>query len=143
VKEDVLTRTIVVMGTIVTIQVAGSEADSQQTIHREEIIERAFGWFRHVEDCCTRFNPQSESMRLTTRIGESVRSVLLYEAVALRWQWRRERRRVRSNCRISCRARFNREYITGRLYKSISSPAKSVIDVCLDPERKVLPCCAR
>ena len=61
------------MGTLVTIRVVRPGA--------EEAIERAFDWFYQVEECCTRFNPESELMQLTAHIGEAVpASAILYEA---------------------------------------------------------------
>src|SRR5712691_4345532 len=80
--SDVYIRTVMLMSTCVTIQVVGHGADQPQSIDRREIVERAFAWFRRVEECCTRFDPQSEMMLLTTRIGVPVPvSALLYEAV--------------------------------------------------------------
>lgn len=62
------------MGTLVTIEVVGAEADAA--------IERAFNWFRAVEDACTRFDERSELMQLVTHVGVPVTaSPILYEAV--------------------------------------------------------------
>ena len=45
-------------------------------------IDRAFAWFRDVESRCSRFDPDSELMRLTGHVGFPVRvSDLLFEAV--------------------------------------------------------------
>lgn len=142
-KEEVFTHTIVAMGTIVTIQVAGSAADLQQTIHREESIERAFGWFRHIEDCCTRFNPQSESMRLTTRIGVSVPvSGVLYEAVAFALAVAEESDGAFDpTVGYTMQERgFNREYSTGQVVQMDIEPGGEVSyrDVCLDPDKKTI-----
>ena len=61
------------MGTLVTIEAAGVN---------ETTIDRAFDWFREVEQVCTRFDPNSELSRLTTRTGAPVPvSRLLFEAV--------------------------------------------------------------
>ena len=35
-------------------------------------VERAFEWFRRVEECCTRFDLGSEIMQLATQIGVAV-----------------------------------------------------------------------
>ena len=87
---DVYIRTVMLMGTWVTIQVVGHAADQQQDIDRRERVDRAFEWFRRVEECCTRFDPQSEMMRLSTQIGVPVPvSDLLYEAVQFAWRSRR------------------------------------------------------
>jgi thiamine biosynthesis lipoprotein len=62
------------MGTIVTIQLPRGGSD--------EALERAFQWFYDIERTCTRFDPESELMRLTARPGEAFpASPLLFEAV--------------------------------------------------------------
>jgi FAD:protein FMN transferase len=67
-------RTAVLMGTLVTIQVEASGSDTA--------VERAFDWFREIEARCTRFDPRSELMRLTVRVGEAVPvSRILFEAI--------------------------------------------------------------
>jgi thiamine biosynthesis lipoprotein len=67
-------RTEVLMGTLVTIDVIAPGSD--------DAIERAFGWFREIEAHCTRFDPQSELMRLTARAGVAVPvSRILFEAI--------------------------------------------------------------
>jgi FAD:protein FMN transferase len=67
-------RTEVLMGTLVTMQVEDPDGG--------EAIERAFGWFREIESRCTRFDPRSELMQLTTRIGVPVAvSPIVFEAV--------------------------------------------------------------
>jgi thiamine biosynthesis lipoprotein len=67
-------RTDVLMGTRVTIEVIAPDT--------EGAIARAFDWFRAIEDTCTRFDPHSELMQLTARIGEAVPvSTILFEAV--------------------------------------------------------------
>jgi thiamine biosynthesis lipoprotein len=67
-------RTEVLMGTLVTIHVVPPGADAA--------IERAFEWFRDIEARCTRFDGDSELMRLSARVGEPVpASAILFEAV--------------------------------------------------------------
>ncbi len=67
-------RADAVMGTVVTIDVHGLDAD--------EAIGRAFGWFHQVEGCCSRFEEGSELMRLSAQVGVPVAvSDLLFEAV--------------------------------------------------------------
>jgi FAD:protein FMN transferase len=64
------------MGTVVTIHVV-SPANTA-----DAAIDRAFGWFHEIERCCTRFNEQSELMRLCARPGVPVPvSAILFEAV--------------------------------------------------------------
>jgi len=63
------------MGTVVTIQVAGPRFDDQLT-------HRAFEWFRGIESTCTRFDPSSELMQLSSRVGEAVSvSTILFQAI--------------------------------------------------------------
>jgi len=70
------------MSTCVTIQVVGHGSNPQQVLDRGESVDRAFSWFRRVEECCTRFDPHSELMQLSAQIGVPVPvSALLYEAV--------------------------------------------------------------
>lgn len=69
-------RSIPAMGTIVTIEALAADDDALPR------IERAFGWIRQVESTCTRFEPDSEAMRLTARFGTAVVvSDILFEAV--------------------------------------------------------------
>ena len=62
------------MGTIVTIEVVRPDAGAA--------IDRALGWFRHVEATCSRFDPQSELFQLTAHVGQAVPvSTMLFEAI--------------------------------------------------------------
>jgi thiamine biosynthesis lipoprotein len=71
-----LRHSFTALGTVVTIHVVGSDSDAR------EAVERASGWFEHVERTCSRFDPDSELSRLCSRIGERVNvSPLLYEAL--------------------------------------------------------------
>jgi len=74
VSEGVTIRTELVMDTLVTISVLSSGA--------ELAVERAFRWFHDIESCCTRFDPNSELMRLTSQVGVPVpASAMLFEPV--------------------------------------------------------------
>jgi thiamine biosynthesis lipoprotein len=65
------------MNTFVSAEIVGDA-----TPEREAAIARALGWFDAVEAVCTRFDPASELMRLTARVGEAVPvSAMLFEAV--------------------------------------------------------------
>jgi thiamine biosynthesis lipoprotein len=69
------------MGTIVTIDVPAHAAPVPGD-DREELVERGFGWFREIERVCTRFDPDSELMRLTRSTGVPVVvSPLLFQVV--------------------------------------------------------------
>jgi thiamine biosynthesis lipoprotein len=70
----VFRRTEVLMGTTVTIDAAGAEA--------EAALQRAFNWFVLVEQVCTRFDPRSELSQLTQNPGAAVAvGPLLFQAV--------------------------------------------------------------
>ena len=67
-------RADAVMGTVVTIDVRSEGAG--------DAVDRALGWFHHVETCCSRFDEDSELMRLSARVGIPVAvSDVLFEAV--------------------------------------------------------------
>jgi thiamine biosynthesis lipoprotein len=71
-------RSAIFMDTLVTASVV-SELPEDAVGGR---IERAFGWFAHVERTCSRFDPESELARLATHTDEPVPvSPLLFEAI--------------------------------------------------------------
>ena len=140
---DVYLRTVMLMGTVVTIQVVGHGADERQASERKEGVERAFGWFHRVEACCTRFDAQSEAMRLTSRIGIPVPvSAILYEAVQFALAVAEESGGAFDPTigRAMETRGFNREYRTSRLIRTTLEPGTSASyrDVRLDPERKTI-----
>lgn len=150
---DVYIRTVMLMSTWVTIQVVGHAADQQQDIDRRERVDRAFEWFRQVEGCCTRFDPQSEMMRLSTQIGVPVPvSDVLYEAVQFAVAVAEESEGAFDPTighPMEMRG-FNREYRTGQVVRTpletelaertLSGPPNPVSyrDVRLDPDRKTI-----
>jgi len=82
VSEDTYVHTAVLMGTVVRIEVVGYGATSEQQAERRRGTERALEWFRQVEACCSRFDPQSELRQLTEHVGVAVpASEMLLEAV--------------------------------------------------------------
>src|SRR5271156_6395950 len=82
VREESFSRSVALMGTVVTVRVVGHGTDSKEAAQREETVERAFEWFRRIEACCTRFEEQSEVMQLAALAGVAVPvSTILYEAV--------------------------------------------------------------
>lgn len=64
--SDVFVHSIALMGTVVTFQVV--DFSSEHTA----LLTRAIEWFRHVEQCCNRFDPSSELCRLSKRVGVPV-----------------------------------------------------------------------
>ena len=66
---DAYVRSTACMGTVVTVHVVGGSAARAD---REQSVARALAWFDQVERVCSRFIPESELSRLSTRIGEAV-----------------------------------------------------------------------
>ncbi len=125
-------RTELVMDTRVTIQAARSGA--------EAAIERAFGWFHRIEECCTRFDARSELMQLLSRIGEAVPvSPMLFESVRFALLVAEETRGAFDPTvghRMEERG-FNREHRTGAIIRTPIASREDVSyrDVQLDPDR--------
>jgi thiamine biosynthesis lipoprotein len=64
------------MGTLVTIRVV------RATSAAEKMVDKAFEWFENVEDCCSRFDEESELREVSAKVGVAVpASPLLFEAV--------------------------------------------------------------
>jgi thiamine biosynthesis lipoprotein len=132
-------RTEVAMDTIVTIQLVRPESSASA----DAAIERAFGWFREIEERCTRFNPRSELMQLTARIGVPVPvSTILYEAVRFALMVAEESGGAFDPTvgrRMEARG-YNKEYRTGRRISSAARPDSdaSYRDISLDPDRRTI-----
>jgi thiamine biosynthesis lipoprotein len=132
-------RTTMAMDTFVTIEISGHAGDAEA----DAAIERAFGWFRDVEACCSRFNPGSELAALTHRVGEDVPvSTMLFEALQFALALAHETggafdptvgRRMQA-------LGFNREYRTGALVETpaTADEATSYRDVHVDPSRRIV-----
>ena len=126
------------MGTWVTIHAA---AAAQPAV--KSAIDRAFQWFYQIEELCTRFNPESELMQLTTQIGVPVEaSDILYQSVQFALMVAEESggafdptvgHRMESSG-------FNREHRTGNIVQTQIVPETTVTyrDVHLDPDRKTI-----
>jgi thiamine biosynthesis lipoprotein len=132
-------RTISVMGTCATIEVFPARSD--QTGAVGGAIDRALGWFRHIEQICSRFDPVSELARLTHRIGEPVQvSRLLYEAVEFGVAIAEETAGAFDpTVGIDMERRgFDREYRTGHSIRTDApgSSSASYRDITLDRERR-------
>ena len=136
-------RSWAVMGTSVTIHVAGDDADSTLAATRTEAIDRAARWFFLVEECCSRFLPDSELSQLSARIGLPVRvSELLYHAVDFALAIAEESDGAFDpTMGLEMEARgFNREHASGRLVStSVSAPRDvSYRDVHPDPDARTI-----
>jgi thiamine biosynthesis lipoprotein len=123
------------MGTIVTIEVAGNGPDA--------VIERAFGWFREVERLCNRFDSQSELRQLTAHPGVAVpASAILYAAVEFALAVAEDTGGAFDPTvgrQMETRG-FNRDYRTGHVGTTDLEPDGPVSyrDVHLDPEQRTV-----
>jgi thiamine biosynthesis lipoprotein len=130
----VANRAEALMGTTVTIDAPGAEPAA---------VDRAFEWFRTVEQTCTRFDPDSELCRLTSRRATAVTvSPLLFEAV----------RFAMHIAEVSAGAfdptlgatlqqrGFNREHRSGAMVPLMVEPGADVSyrDVAIDAEQRTI-----
>src|SRR5580704_7209470 len=110
-------RTEVAMDTIVTIQLVRPESSASAGA----AIGRALGWFREIEERCTRFDERSELMKLTAQVGVPVPvSTILYEAVSFALMVAEESGGAFDPTvgrRMEARG-YNKEYRTGRPVQS-------------------------
>jgi len=130
-------RTEAVMGTLVTIHVVRDSAGA------DAATDRAFGWFREIEERCTRFNLDSELMRLSAQTGVAVPvGAILYEAVRFALAVAEETDGAFDPTvgqRMHERG-FNREHRTDKAVRLTATPdaAASYRDVEIDPERRTI-----
>jgi thiamine biosynthesis lipoprotein len=131
---ELVGQTVVSMDTFVTIQVVGARRSAAVA----SALDRAFDWFRQVDERCTRFNPSSEVMGLTAQVGRPVEvSPLLYEAIRFAIEVARASGGgFDPTVGRALEARgFNRDYRTGQIIDSGVDPAGAVSyhDVELEP----------
>jgi len=123
-------RRELVMDTLVTIRVVPLDA--------EDAINRAFTWFQEIERRCTRFDPHSELMQLTSHIGVPVPvSPILFQCVQFAVQLAEETEGA-FDPTIGYRMEtlgYNREYRTGKIVSTDIAPEEPVSfrDLRLDP----------
>jgi thiamine biosynthesis lipoprotein len=130
-------RTEVLMGTLVTIHVVPPGADA------DAAIERAFEWFRDIEARCTRFDGDSELMRLSARIGEPVpASPILFEAVRFALSVAEDTGGAFDPAvgHLMAARGFDREHRTGRTMRSPVAAVEGVSyrDVHVDDEARTI-----
>ena len=136
-------RSVALMGTVVTIQVLPSAANPPATTELDQSVERAFSWFRRIEDICTRFEPTSEVMQLAARPGVAVPvSAILFEAVQFALAVAEQSAGAFDptvGYEMEKRG-FNQEYRTRRAVQTAIEPggAVSYRDVRLDADRKTI-----
>jgi thiamine biosynthesis lipoprotein len=127
------------MDTIVTIQLVQTESSADA----DAAIERAFGWFREIEERCTRFDERSELMKLTAQVGVPVPvSTILYEAVRFALMVAEESGGAFDPTvgrRMEGRG-YNKEYRTGRPVSSVPRPDSDACykDISLDPDQRTI-----
>jgi thiamine biosynthesis lipoprotein len=132
-------RSTLAMDTLISLTVR-ADAPEADVASR---MERAFGWFDTVERICTRFDPDSEVMRLTKRIGVPVAvSPTLFAVVefALAVAGASEGAFDPTvGARLERRG-FNRNYRTGRTVDSTIASTERVTwrDVELDAARQTV-----
>lgn len=137
--RETFTRTAVFMDTHVSLtMIADSTADQC-----EVSADRAFQWFRRVEECCSRFDPRSELMQLTAQSGVPVSvSPLLFDVARFALAVAHESGGAFDptiGYTLESRG-FNRNYLTGeRIRTQLESTAScSYRDVLLDTRRHTI-----
>jgi len=144
--DENVRRTVPLMGTIVTIDVVGPLPSFGQAglalAEANAAIDRALAWFHRVEECCTRFEPQSEVMRLASCAGIAVpASAILFEAVQFALAVAAETGGAFDPTvgRAMETRGFNREYRTGQIVRTeMAAGPVSYRDVRLDAARKTI-----
>jgi thiamine biosynthesis lipoprotein len=133
--SDEHVHTAVVMDTTVSIRIVGARDATPA-------IERAFEWFRRIESVCSRFNGESEVLRLAARAGTRVTaSDILFEitrfAIALA-----EETDGAFDPAVGHRLEalgFDREYRTGeRIRSGVTGDDTTFRDVELDVARRTI-----
>src|SRR5882672_8624842 len=131
------------MGTVATIQIVDDQSTRSDRKNADAAVDRAFQWFRRVEECCSRFKPDSELSQLTLQVGQPVAvSDILYEAVQFAVTAAEDSGGAFDpTVGLDMERRgFDREYITGRPIRSaIVAPADVTYrDVLIDSNRHAI-----
>jgi len=142
-RNNDIVRTLPLMGTFVTLHVVACYGEARGQREAEEAVERAFGWFYTVEECCTRFDPNSELMQLTKHAGVPVPvSAILFEAVQFALAVAEESGGAFDPTvgRAMETRGFDRNYVTGSVIRTCvdSTTGVSYRDVRLDPDRRTI-----
>lgn len=119
---------MVMMDTVITIQTVGEDDLAA--------VDRAFEWFRRIENACSRFEPASEVQRLASRVNEAVAvSDILFEMIRFSIALAEETGGAFDptlGARLEQRG-FDRNYRTGERVRSFAGqPATTYRDVQLD-----------
>lgn len=138
-----LVHTIVAMDTMVTFRVVDGGASSNEQDARRAAVERAAAWFREVEACCSRFDPESELRQLVARPGVDVAaSPMLFELTRFALALAEETDGAFDptvGARMEARG-FDRNYVTGESTRTALCEDESVSwrDVALDSEQRTI-----
>jgi len=122
------------MNTVITLCTVSPDAPP-------EAFDRAFGWFREVESRCSRFDPDSEMMRLCARPGEAVEvSALLFEAVGFARLVAEESGGAFDPTQGGRMTElgFNRHHVTGEAIAAAPASDATYRDIELDPARRTI-----
>ena len=129
------------MGTLVSIEIVIPQGTDNAPAR--QAIERAFGWFREIENRCTRFDPTSELMQLAARPGEAVvASPMLFEAIRFALLVAEETGGAfdpTAGYRMMARG-FDREHRSGARVQLDFQPAADAAwrDIEIDPDRRTI-----
>jgi thiamine biosynthesis lipoprotein len=140
-NRESIVRSEAVMGTLVTIEVLIPHGAAHTA--PLDSIERAFGWFREIENRCTRFDPASELMQLAARPAEPVIvSPMLFEAIRFARLVAEETGGAfdpTAGHRMMARG-FDREHRSGKAIHLDIQPAADATwrDIELDPDRRAI-----
>jgi len=131
------------MGTVVTFQIVGHDTTATQRAERVTVVERAVGWFRHVEERCSRFDTSSEVSRLARCAGAPMQvSETLFQTVQFALALAHDSGGAFDpTIGRSMEARgFDREYRTGEVVQTDIDESSEVSyrDVHLDAERRTI-----
>lgn len=144
--DDVYVYRTALMGTVVSISVVGYTTAGFTDLaghQRVAAVQRAIGWFEHVERVCTRFDPRSELSRLTARAGTTMPvSAVLFQALKFAMALADETRGAFDptvGSLMESRG-FNVDYRTGKAMPPISGAPPRVWyrDVELDEDRQTI-----
>jgi FAD:protein FMN transferase len=130
-------RTAILMDTLVAIEVVTDAAEEAVA----PTIERAFDWFRRVEEVCTRFDPDSEVMRLAMKVGTPVPvSPILFETARFALAVARASHGAFDPTigqELASRG-FDRNYRTGERVAARTAERATYHDVRLDSRRQTI-----
>ena len=145
-NPHVYSRTVERMGTLVRMQVAGRRDMEHPASENKDIlnaVDRAFDWFRRVEESCTRFDPRSELSQISQTVDQAVpASDILYQALHFALAVAEQTNGALDptvGALMESRG-FNREYRSGAAVRLAPAPAGSASfrDVRLDPANRTV-----